>query len=62
MSTKIALSLEAAIDQSINDHFSYGFSNLDLHQSYPLFHGGVRYILSKSLPANTCKVRLVQRP
>lgn len=48
---EVALSLEAAIDQSIQDHFVQGFADLDRRRSYPLFRGGVRYILSKPLPA-----------
>eukprot|EP00978_Attheya_sp_CCMP212_P026433 scaffold86958_cov81-Attheya_sp.AAC.1 len=48
---EVALSLEAAIDQSIQDHFVQGFADLDRRRSYPLYRGGARYILSKPLPA-----------
>jgi hypothetical protein len=49
---EVALSLEASIDQSIQDHFVHGFADLDRRRSYPpLYRGGVRYILSKPLPA-----------
>eukprot|EP00978_Attheya_sp_CCMP212_P006316 scaffold14292_cov60-Attheya_sp.AAC.3 len=48
---EVALTLEASIDQSIQDHFIHGFAYLDRRCSYPLYRGGVRCILSKPLPA-----------
>eukprot|EP00978_Attheya_sp_CCMP212_P004255 scaffold9342_cov65-Attheya_sp.AAC.1 len=58
-SPKVTLTLEAPIDQSIQDHFILcaGFADLDCHCSSPLFCGGVHYIPSKPLPA---KVQWVQ--
>eukprot|EP00978_Attheya_sp_CCMP212_P007992 scaffold18611_cov33-Attheya_sp.AAC.1 len=48
---EVALTLEASIDPSIQDHFVHGFADLDRRRSYPLYCGGMRYILSKPLPA-----------
>jgi hypothetical protein len=49
-SPELALTLEASVDQSIQDHFTQGFNDLDRRRSAPLFRGGIRYILSKPFP------------
>jgi hypothetical protein len=58
--SEIALSLEASVDQSIQDHFTQGFNDLHRRHSSPFYLGGLRYILSK--PFRYCGTRTPMTP
>jgi hypothetical protein len=47
LAPKLALALKATVDQTIQDHFAQGFSDLNRRQLSHLFHEGVWHILSK---------------